>query len=101
MPRLETERLVLRLPRLEDAAAAAEYLSDPEVMWFLGGVDAERAPRDVVRTWLERWEANGVGHFAVERREDGCFLGRAGIVIGGTRMWRYTTMSEAGRQRQN
>jgi RimJ/RimL family protein N-acetyltransferase len=96
MPRLETERLVLRLPRPEDAAAAAEYLSDPEVMRFIGGIDPERTAVDVVQEWLGRWEANGFGHFVVERRDDGSFLGRVGIVVWDTRLWRNTTLGEAG-----
>jgi RimJ/RimL family protein N-acetyltransferase len=71
-PRIETERLVLRLPRLEDAEAAAEQLADPEVMRYLGGrtVPREDVPA-VIERWFGRWEANGFGHFAVERREDG------------------------------
>ena len=82
--RLETERLVLRLPRLEDADAAAEHLTDPEVMRFIGP-DGATVPReacvDVVQRWLDRWAANGFGQFAVERREDGRFLGRAGLLV--------------------
>jgi RimJ/RimL family protein N-acetyltransferase len=70
-PRLETERLILRVPRLGDAAAAAEMLGDPEVMKFLGGstVSAEDAPA-VVEKWLERWERHGVGPFVLEHGKD-------------------------------
>ena len=94
---IETERLVLRLPRLEDAEGAAEYLADPDVMRFLGGETVPRdAAADVVRTWLERWEQNGLGHFAIERRSDGRFLGRAGINVWDARDWTRTTLAEAG-----
>jgi RimJ/RimL family protein N-acetyltransferase len=34
---LETERLVLRLPRLEDAAGVLELVADPDVMRWLDG----------------------------------------------------------------
>jgi RimJ/RimL family protein N-acetyltransferase len=94
--RLEIGRLVLRLPRLDDAPSAAEYLSDPEVMRFLGG---ETVPRDraheVIRKWLERWESNGLGPFAIERRSDGRFLGRVGILVWDTRTWKHSTLSDA------
>jgi RimJ/RimL family protein N-acetyltransferase len=100
--RLETARLVLRLPRLDDADAFADYLADPEVMRFLGGetVPREDAP-SVVRKWLGRWEANGLGPFAIERREDGRLVGRAGIVVWDTREWRNTTVAEAGEHAQH
>jgi RimJ/RimL family protein N-acetyltransferase len=95
--RLETERLVLRMPRLDDADAFAEYLADPEVMRFLGG---ETVPRDdvppVLQKWLGRWEANGVGPFAIERRDDGRVVGRAGIIVWDTREWRNSTFADAG-----
>jgi RimJ/RimL family protein N-acetyltransferase len=100
MPRLETERLALRLPRPEDEADVREYFYDPEVMRFIGGVDPERSAGDVIRRWLARWEANGVGPFVIERREDGRFLGRAGIVVWDTRTWRNATVAEAGEHAQ-
>jgi RimJ/RimL family protein N-acetyltransferase len=81
---IETERLVLRKPRLEDAPAAAEHLGDPEVMRFIG-VGGETVPPEacveVVRKWLARWRVNGFGQLAVVRREDGRFLGRAGLLV--------------------
>src|SRR5436190_13510283 len=99
--RLETERLLLRKPRLEDAEAAYEYLSDPAVMRFIGG---ETVPREdceaVVQKWLDRWEANGFGHFVLERREDGRFLGRVGMIVWDTRTWTHTTAAEAGEHGQ-
>ena len=81
---LETERLVLRLPRLEDADAAAEHLTDPVAMRFIGVGGAPVPPdacADVVQKWLDRWQANGFGHFAVERKADGRFLGRTGLLV--------------------
>ncbi len=98
--RLETERLVLRLPRLEDAAAVHELYSDPEAMRFIGGVDPALDCGDVIRRWLERWEANGIGHFAVERRDDGRVLGRTGFVVWDASAWRITTRAEAGEHAQ-
>jgi RimJ/RimL family protein N-acetyltransferase len=99
--RLETGRLVLRLPRLDDASGVAEYLTDPEVMRFLGG---ETVPREdaseVVRKWLDRWRENGLGHFVLERPSDGRVLGRVGFVLWDTRTWRHTTRAEAGEHAQ-
>jgi RimJ/RimL family protein N-acetyltransferase len=99
-PRLETERLILRVPRLDDAVAAAEMLGDPEVMKFLGGstVPAEDAPA-VVEKWLERWERHGVGPFVLEHGEDGRFLGRTGILVWDTRTWVHAS-PDAGEHAQ-
>jgi RimJ/RimL family protein N-acetyltransferase len=100
-PRIETQRLLLRVPRLEDAEAAAEQLGDPEVMRYLGGqtVPREDVPA-VIERWLARWEANGFGHFAVERREEGRFLGRVGLIVWDTREWRHVTLAAAGAHAQ-
>ena len=95
--RLETERLILRKPRLADAEAAFEYLGDAEVMRFLGGETVPREDcRDVIRKWLERWEANGFGYFTLERRDDGRFVGRVGLNVWHTETWRHATLAEAG-----
>jgi RimJ/RimL family protein N-acetyltransferase len=95
--RLETERLLLRPPVIGDAPAAAEFLTDPDVMRFLGG---ETVPREhvseVVEKWRQRWAQNGVGPFMIERRSDARFLGRAGILIWDARTWSHATLSEAG-----
>jgi RimJ/RimL family protein N-acetyltransferase len=96
--RLETERLVLRRPRLEDARAAAEHLTDPEVMRFVG-IDRKTVPQEqcveTVRTWLDRWQANGFGQFAVERRTDGRLLGRCGLLVWDRVGWRQSTLPTA------
>ncbi len=95
--RLETKRLLLRVPEPEDAPAVAELVGDPEVMRFLGGrtVPPEDAPA-VVESWRERWRRNGVGPLLLERRADGRFLGRAGFLLWDTRTWTKTTTVEAG-----
>jgi RimJ/RimL family protein N-acetyltransferase len=100
--RLETERLVLRLPRLEDAEAIVPLYSDAVAMEFVGGVHPDFAadPTFVVRRWLERWEANGWGQCVVERRADGAVLGRAGLVVWDTSVWRIATLDEAGEHAQ-
>ncbi len=96
-PRIETERLVLRMPRPDDADGAAALLGEPEVMRYLGGVAVPREDVPaVVQRWLDRWEANGFGHFAIERKKDGRFLGRAGMIVWDTRDWRHVTVAEAG-----
>ena len=97
MLRLDTPRLVLRVPRLGDADAFAELLADAEVMRFLGG---QTVPRDSVPTvlqkWLRRWEANRFGPFVIERRQDRRVVGRAGLIVWDTRDWRNSTFADAG-----
>ena len=95
---IETERLLLRKPVLEDAEPAVALLADPVAMEFIGGVDPEDAadPESVVRRWLERWEINGCGPFSVLRREDGRWLGRTGVLVWDVRTWTHTTFAAAG-----
>ena len=92
---LRTERLVLRLPRPEDADAVAGYLGDPEVMRFLGG---ETVPRHdvpaVVRRWIDAWDRDGVGKFIVEH--DGVVVGRVGINVWSADGWAISSFAEAG-----
>ena len=95
--RLETDRLVLRLPRPDDAVAAGELLADAEVMRFIGGQVVLRSGWEaVVEMWLARWEANGMGPFVIESRTDGRFLGRTGIMVWDTRTWTHATLESAG-----
>lgn len=83
---LETERLLLRTPRLEDAHDLLDYAGDPEVTrWIGGGTGDLEATRARIREWLARWERDGVGHFSVVR--DGRVLGRVGFLTWDPTTW--------------
>jgi RimJ/RimL family protein N-acetyltransferase len=88
---IETERLVLRKPRVDDADALHDVYSDPEVMRYIG--TGETFDRDETRAWLEkalaRWAANRFGHFVIER--DGTVLGRCGFLVWDPVEWRIRT----------
>ena len=86
---IETERLILRKPRLHDAGDLAVAYADPEVVRFMG--DGSTATREQleqeISQWLERWESWGLSLFSVERREDGRVVGRAGFLLWDPETW--------------
>ncbi len=79
-PVLETERLRLRPFRHEDLAVHAEILSDPIVMRYLGAT-----PHSREESWRRMlcapglWALLGYGYWAVERRDDGRWVGQVGF----------------------
>jgi len=77
---IETERLLLRKPRVADAADLAVAYSDPEVMRFIGdGSTASLAEiEDEIRQWLERWESWGMSLYSLERRASSSGIPRRG-----------------------
>jgi len=91
---IETERLILRLPAIEDAAGLLDAFADPEAMRYIddGSTTDLLGSEQAVRRWLERWDAWEIGMFVLERRDDSRVLGRAGFLrwdpgtweIGGT-----------------
>lgn len=86
--RIETDRLVLRLPTLDDVAVVGPLLTDPEVVHFLGGeVAPPEIHGEILEKWLERWDEYGMGPFMVER--DGEFVGRTGILVWDVRSWTH------------
>lgn len=99
---IETERLILRRPRLDDAADLAVAYGDPETVRYIGdGSTATLAEvEEGIAHWLTRWEANGLGLCALERREDGRVLGRAGFLVWDTAVWEPSTFAEAGERAQ-
>jgi RimJ/RimL family protein N-acetyltransferase len=86
---VETERLLLRKPRPEDAPGLLEAFADPEAMRYIGdGSTTDLAGAEqAVERWLERWQNWGIGMFVVERKEDGRVLGRVGFLRWDPETW--------------
>ena len=96
---IETDRLVLRLPRLDDAATLLEFVGDAEVMRRIGDEPGGREKAEaVLDRWVKRWERNGVGQFIVEL--DGGVIGRVGLVVWDRRTWETSSYELAGENAQ-
>jgi len=77
---LQTARLLLRTFRLDDLPLYAALNADPEVVRYLGGVPLAREHSDDIAAWAQECHATeGIGLVAVERREDGAFIGMCGL----------------------
>jgi len=81
VPRLETDRLILRGWRSDDLSAFAAMMAEPEVARFLTG---DQRPKDRAASWRElalyvgHWALRSYGLFAVEEKQNGAFVGRVG-----------------------
>jgi len=79
-PLLETARLTLRPFRTTDLDGQAAALADPDVVRYLGGTTMSR--EDAWRRMLcapGMWTMLGYGYWAVERSDDGVWLGQIGF----------------------
>ena len=77
---LTTDRLVLRTFRLDDLPSYAALNAHPEVYRHLGGEPLAREDSDEIAEWAnDVWEHDRMGLLAVERRDDGRFLGMCGL----------------------
>jgi RimJ/RimL family protein N-acetyltransferase len=79
IPRLRTSRLLLREWREEDRAPYAELNTDPRVVEFLSGPLDRAASDALVDRIVGHWATDGHGLWAVERSDDGAFLGFVGL----------------------
>jgi len=77
VPRLQTQRLLLREYRVEDFEAFAAHLADPESTAFLGSADRQTAWR-VFGCHAGLWLLYGAGWWSVEVRETGQLVGHVG-----------------------
>ncbi len=77
-PHLETPRLIMRPPRIEDFEAYAAFSADAESTRFLGGVQ----PRSIAwRNFMVHagaWQLQGFSMFSVVHKATGEWLGRVG-----------------------
>lgn len=76
---LATPRLLLRTFRIDDLPLYGALNADADVTRFLGG-PITREESDGIAEWAQAlYEREGIGLLAVERREDGAFLGMCGL----------------------
>jgi len=77
-PTLETQRLILRPPQIEDFDGYAELMADEETTRYIGG----HMPRAAAwRKFLQMpgaWAIQGFGMFSVIEKADGEWLGQMG-----------------------
>jgi RimJ/RimL family protein N-acetyltransferase len=76
---IETERLILRPWRDADRAPFIAMCADPAVMEPLGGVQSAEEAEGYIERAAKRVAIFGFGRWAVERREDGAFIGVVGL----------------------
>jgi len=95
--RLETERLVLRQLTLEDLDDIARFVADPETMRYIGtgGARTRDQAGESLQRMIETFARQGFGHFGLERKEDGAFVGRAGLNVWDPSDWSMTSLDEA------
>jgi RimJ/RimL family protein N-acetyltransferase len=77
---LTTPRLVVRAFRRSDLPRYAALNDDPEVMRYLEGVPLTRDESYELAEWAQEcYAVQRLGMLAIERREDGAFLGTCGL----------------------
>jgi RimJ/RimL family protein N-acetyltransferase len=82
IPELETPRLRLRAWRNDHLDAYAPMCADAEVMKYIGtGATQTRAEAwRAMASFLGHWQLRGYGMWALERKDSGVLVGRAGFI---------------------
>ncbi len=80
-PTIETENLILRSFKDEDVDDYFGVLDSPEVRrWLHIPKSLDRSDAWQQMAWfLGQWELRGTGHWALEEKNSGQFVGRAGL----------------------
>lgn len=77
-PTLETERLILRPPRLEDFDAWAAFMDDGEHVRYVGGRQSRPVAWRNMMSVIGSWTAYGFAFFSVIEKSSGRWIGRVG-----------------------
>ena len=80
-PTIETDRLVLHPFQDADLADYFAIQDRPEVRAALRIPDGAGLPEafNAMAAWLGQWELRGTGHWALEEKDSGQFVGSAGL----------------------
>jgi RimJ/RimL family protein N-acetyltransferase len=79
IPVLETERLRMRGWRESDFEPFAAIYADPEQARFIGGVHTRDYAWRRMATYLGHWVLRGFGHWVLEDKASGGFVGWSGL----------------------
>lgn len=81
IPTLETEHLLLRAWRAEDADAWYRVLQEPGLLKYFPDPNppSRRMADRYIEHHLEHWRTFGYGHWVVTRRDDGSIVGWTGL----------------------
>jgi RimJ/RimL family protein N-acetyltransferase len=76
--RLETSRLILRVPTLDDLDRWAEMMADPDAARFVGGLLPRTLVWRAIMQMHGAWSLTGVAMFSVIEKARGVWIGRVG-----------------------
>ena len=76
--KLETPRLLLRPPRMEDFDAWAQFLDDEEAARFIGGRQVRATAWRTFMGMCGCWHMTGIAMFSVIEKSTGQWVGRLG-----------------------
>ena len=77
-PRLETDRLIRRVPALDDLDRWAEMMADENAARFIGGVAPKTIVWRMIMQMVGAWELTGISMFSIIETASGKWVGRAG-----------------------
>jgi RimJ/RimL family protein N-acetyltransferase len=75
---LETERLLLRAPTLDDLDRWAEMMADPSAARFIGGAQPPSLVWRAIMQVTGAWHLTGISMFSVVEKATGAWVGRVG-----------------------
>jgi RimJ/RimL family protein N-acetyltransferase len=78
IPSLETERTLLRAPRAEDFEGYAAFRASERARFVGGVLDRGQAWRSFAGI-LGHWQLRGYGHWSVEEKATGAWIGLVGL----------------------
>ena len=76
--RIETSRLILRVPRLDDLDGLAAMMLDEQAAKFIGGLTPRSVSWRSLMTLIGSWHALGFAMFSVIEKSSGKWVGRLG-----------------------